>query len=94
RACAAGLQVEVEVENLAQLEEALDTGVDRILLDNMDPAMLQRAVGLAAGRVPLEASGGITLDTIREVAKTGGDYISVGAITKHVQAVDLSLRIV
>lgn len=94
RDCAAGLQVEVEVESLAQLEEALGAGVDRILLDNMDRGMLQQAVALTAGRVPLEASGGITLETIREVAKTGVDYISVGAITKHVQAVDLSLRIV
>ena len=93
RDCAAGLQIEVEVENLAQLREALDTGVDRILLDNMDPAMLQQAVKLTNRQVPLEASGGITLETIREVAQTGVDYISVGAITKHVQAVDLSLRI-
>ncbi len=87
-----GIPVEVEVENLAQLREAIDAGVDRILLDNMDCARLREAVAIAAGRVPLEASGGITLDNVRAVAETGVDFISIGSLTKDIRAVDLSLR--
>ena len=87
-------EVEVEVEDDAQLAEAIDTGADRVLLDNYTPEDLRRAVAAAAGRVALEASGGITLDTIAEVAKTGVDYISVGEITKAVAPLDLSMRIV
>ena len=86
------IPVEVEVEDLAQLQEAIAAGVDRILLDNMDCARLREAVALAAGRVPLEASGGITLENVRAVAETGVDFISIGSLTKDVKAVDLSLR--
>ena len=73
--------VELEVESLDELDQALAEGVDRILLDNMGPDQLREAVARAAGRATLEASGGITLDTIRAVAETGVDYISVGALT-------------
>jgi nicotinate-nucleotide pyrophosphorylase (carboxylating) len=89
---APGLVIEVEVETLPQLQEALEAGVDRILLDNMDLTTVQQAVRLTAHRVPLEASGGVTLESVRRVAETGVDYISIGAITKHVHAVDLSMR--
>ncbi|TDX97910.1 carboxylating nicotinate-nucleotide diphosphorylase [Thiohalophilus thiocyanatoxydans] len=87
------LEVEVEVETLEQLEQALEAGVERVLLDNMSLKTLGQAVSLNSGRAILEASGGITLENIREVAQTGVDFISVGALTKDVQAVDLSLRI-
>lgn len=90
---AAGLWVEVEVENLDELAQALSAGPDRILLDNFDLDTLRQAVRLAAGRVPLEASGGITEDKLRAVAETGVDYLSSGALTKDVRAVDLSLRL-
>jgi len=85
--------VEVEVTNLDQLAEALAAGVDRILLDNMDLATMRRAVEMARSRVPLEASGGITLDNVADVAATGVDYISVGALTHSVKALDVSLDI-
>jgi nicotinate-nucleotide pyrophosphorylase (carboxylating) len=88
-----GIAVEVEVEDLPQLREALAAGADIVLLDNMAPELLRQAVAITAGQAKLEASGGITLDNIRAIADTGVDYISIGAITKHVQAVDLSLRI-
>lgn len=87
-------EVEVEVEDDAQLAEAIDAGADRVLLDNYSAAALRRAVATAKGRVALEASGGITLETIAEVARTGVDYISVGEITKAVAPLDLSMRIV
>lgn len=87
-------EVEVEVEDDAQLAEAIDAGADRVLLDNYSAAALRRAVAAATGRVALEASGGITLETIAEVARTGVDYISVGEITKAVAPLDLSMRIV
>ncbi|MFA5530742.1 MAG: carboxylating nicotinate-nucleotide diphosphorylase [Thiohalomonadaceae bacterium] len=87
------VMIEVEVENLAELREALAAGVTRILLDNMDAAALREAVALTAGRAELESSGNVSLDTLRDVAETGIDYISVGALTKHVHAVDLSMRI-
>ena len=86
-----GLQVQVEVDRLAQIEPALDAGADRLLLDNMDLAALREAVALVAGRVPLEASGGVNLDTIRGIAETGVDYISVGRITQSAPAVDIGL---
>ncbi|MGM0517628.1 MAG: carboxylating nicotinate-nucleotide diphosphorylase [Pseudomonadota bacterium] len=89
-----GLPLEVEVETLSQVEEALGIGVERILLDNFDPDQLREAVALNAGRAKLESSGNVTLETIREVAETGVDYISVGALTKHVQALDLSMRFI
>ena len=85
--------VEVEVETLAELTEALAAKPDRIMLDNFKLDDLRTAVALTAGTVELEASGNISLDTIRSVAETGVDYISIGALTKHVQAVDLSMRI-
>lgn len=96
---APGRPVEIEVESLAQLEEALDAGADWLLLDNFSLDELRRAVGLARKRsagtgpaVRLEASGGVDLTTAREIAATGVDFLSVGALTKHVRAVDLSLR--
>ena len=85
--------VEVEVETMAELTEALAAKPDRIMLDNFNLDDLCSAVALTAGTVELEASGNISLDTIRSVAETGVDYISIGALTKHVQAVDLSMRI-
>ncbi len=90
----AGVSVQIEVENLEQLEEALAAGAKLILLDNFDLEMLVAAVALNAQRAELEASGGITLATLREVALTGVDRISIGALTKDVHALDLSLRII
>ena len=86
-----GLQVQVEVDRIEQIEPALVAGADRLLLDNMDPAKLREAVALVAGRVPLEASGGVTLETIRSIAETGVNYISVGRITQSAPAVDIGL---
>ncbi|MDH4235005.1 MAG: carboxylating nicotinate-nucleotide diphosphorylase [Gallionella sp.] len=87
-----GISVQIEVENLAQLDEALSAGAKLILLDNFDLAELRAAVQRTAKRAELEASGGITLDTLREVALTGVDRISIGALTKDVEALDLSMR--
>ena len=87
-----GFKIEIEVENLTQLKDAVYAGVDIALLDNMEPKMVAEAVAVAAGRILLEASGGITLENIRDYANTGVDFISIGAITKHVHAVDLSMR--
>jgi nicotinate-nucleotide pyrophosphorylase (carboxylating) len=86
------VKVEVEVETLAQLEEALRFPVDALLLDNMDITTLTRAVALVGGRVPTEASGGVTLETIRTIAETGVDLISVGALTHSALSLDLSLE--
>ncbi len=86
------LRIEIEVENCEQLEEALETAADTILLDNFSLSDLQAAVALNEDRKKLEASGGINLDNVREVAKTGVQYISVGALTKNIQAVDFSMR--
>ncbi|HEY2071465.1 MAG TPA: carboxylating nicotinate-nucleotide diphosphorylase [Rhizomicrobium sp.] len=85
------VKVEVEVDTLDQLKEALVLGVDTILLDNMPPAMLTRAVALAEGRAMLEASGNVTLSTVRAIAETGVDYISSGAITHSAPNLDLGL---
>jgi nicotinate-nucleotide pyrophosphorylase (carboxylating) len=85
------LQVQVEVDRIDQIEPALAAGADRLLLDNMSPPVLREAVALVAGRVPLEASGGVTLETIRAIAETGVDYISVGRITQSAPAVDIGL---
>lgn len=93
RAHSMDLLVEVEVENLDELREALDAMPDRIMLDNFNLDMLAKAVIMNQSRCELEASGGIDLSTIEHVAKTGVDYISVGAITKSIQAIDLSLLI-
>ena len=84
--------VQIEVEDLDQLAEALAAGADMILLDNMDAPMLREAVRLSAGRAKLEASGGVRLDQVRAVAETGVDRISIGALTKNLRAIDLSLR--
>jgi len=86
-----GLQVQVEVDRIDQIEPALAAGADRLLLDNMDVATLKAAVALVAGRVPLEASGGVNRDTIRGIAETGVNYISVGRITQSAPAVDIGL---
>ncbi len=96
RAAHPGLPVEIEVESEAELREALAAGADRVLLDNFPLAGMRRAVAVndEMGRpAELEASGGLTLDEIAEVAATGVDYISVGALTKHVRAIDLSMRV-
>ena len=92
RALGAGVTIQIEVENLNQLETALQAGADLVLLDNFDLATLKAAVKITAARAKLEASGNISLDNVREVAGTGVDRISVGALTKHLRAVDLSLR--
>ena len=86
-----GFAVQVEVDRLEQIEPALEAGAARLLLDNMAPPVLRDAVALVAGRVPLEASGGVNLDTIRGIAETGVDYISVGRITQSAPAVDVGL---
>jgi len=91
KAANTGLEVQVEVDRIDQIGPALDAGADRLLLDNMDPAMLREAVALVGGRVPLEASGGVTLETIRFLAETGVDFISVGRITQSAPAVDIGL---
>lgn len=93
RAAHPRLLLEVEVESLEELEEALAAGVDRVMLDDFTPEMLRAAVAHAGGRVPLEVSGGVDLDRVRAIAECGVDYISIGALTKHVRAVDLSMRI-
>ncbi len=84
--------VEIEVENLEQLRQALGGGAERILLDNFDLDAIRAAVKETAGRAKLEVSGGIGLDNIRNIAETGVDYISVGSLTKNIRAVDLSMR--
>jgi len=88
------VSVQIEVETLAQLEEALQAGAKLILLDNFNLEGMREAVVLTAGRAALEASGGVTLDTVRAIAETGVDRISVGGLTKSVRAVDLSMRFV
>jgi len=94
RARVRDLAIEVEVESLEQLEEALALQVDRIMLDNMSLEEMREAVRRVAGRVELEASGGITLERVAAVASTGVDYISIGALTHSVNALDISLEIV
>jgi nicotinate-nucleotide pyrophosphorylase (carboxylating) len=83
----------VEVRNMTELEEALDGSPDFILLDNMTPAEMRACVERTAGRIPLEASGGITLETVRAIAETGVDRISIGALTHSVTALDISMRV-
>jgi len=90
--CPHTLKVEVEVEDLEGLREALDAGADAVLLDNMSPGLMRKAAEMAAGKVLLEASGGISLENIEEVAKTGVHIISVGALTHSPRAVDISLE--
>lgn len=91
RSATPGVLLEVEVENLTQLKEALSTSVSRILLDNFTRETLQQAVTLTQGKAELEASGNITLENVQSIARTGVDFISIGAITKHLQAIDFSL---
>ncbi|HLQ26175.1 MAG TPA: carboxylating nicotinate-nucleotide diphosphorylase [Acidiferrobacterales bacterium] len=86
------IMVEIEVENLDELREALAAGAKRLLLDNFDLATLRAAVQETRGRAELEASGGITFENIRAIAETGVDFISIGDLTKNVQAADLSMR--
>jgi nicotinate-nucleotide pyrophosphorylase (carboxylating) len=92
RQIAADRTVEVEVETLEQLAEALETGADIVMLDNFSTERLREAVALTGGRCRLEASGGITDTTLIEVAESGVDYISIGALTKDCRAIDLSMR--
>jgi nicotinate-nucleotide pyrophosphorylase (carboxylating) len=91
RAAETGLQIQVEVDKIAQIERALSAGAERLLLDNMSNDELRHAVRVVDGRVPLEASGGVNIDTIRGIAETGVDFISVGRITQSAPAVDIGL---
>ncbi len=93
RVAAQATFVEIEVETLAQLEEALNAGATMVLLDNMDLPTLREAVRINAGRAILEISGGVTLDSVRALAETGVDRISIGALTKDVKATDFSMRL-
>ena len=93
RELAPGKPVEVEVENLPEMQQAIDAGADRIMLDNFDVEALREAVALNAGRSELEASGNIGLHNLRRVAETGVDFISIGALTKTVAPLDLSMRL-
>jgi len=88
---ATGLPIQVEVDRIDQIEQALAAGADRLLLDNMTAPTLREAVAVVAGRVPLEASGGVNLDTIGAIAASGVDYVSVGRITQSAPAVDIGL---
>jgi nicotinate-nucleotide pyrophosphorylase (carboxylating) len=87
------VMVEIEVENLQELGEALAAGAERIMLDEFSLSHMREAVKITRNRAELEVSGNVSLETIREIAETGVDYISVGALTKHVQAIDLSMRV-
>ncbi len=94
RIAAGQVTVQIEVENLDQLQEALHAGATLILLDNFDLAGMRAAVNVNAGRAQLEASGGVNMDTVRAIAETGVDRISIGSLTKDVRAIDLSMRFV
>lgn len=93
RAAQPDLPLVVEVETLLQLDEALAAGCDRILIDDFDAATRREAVRLANGRIPLEVSGGVDLTTVRGIAEDGVDFISIGGLTKHVHAIDLSMKL-
>ncbi len=93
REAGSGLPIEVEVETLDDVREALAAGADRILLDNMPPAVMAEAVALAAGRAALEASGGVSLVTVRAIAETRVDFISVGALTHSARSLDVSMEV-
>ena len=93
RTIAPGKPVEVEVENLDELEQALTAGADIVMLDELSLDDMRRAVTINAGRAKLEASGGVNESTLRSIAETGVDYISIGTLTKDVKAVDLSMRL-
>jgi nicotinate-nucleotide pyrophosphorylase (carboxylating) len=90
----AGVPVQIEVESLDELRAALAGGATSVLLDNFDLDMMREAVGITAGRALLEASGGINMQTVRAIAETGVDRISIGSLTKDVRATDYSLRVV
>ena len=94
RSSAPGKPVEVEVETLEELRQALEAGCDRVMLDNFSLVQMEEAVSLAGGKVELEASGNVTDATLRPIAETGVDYISIGALTKDCRALDLSMRLV
>jgi nicotinate-nucleotide pyrophosphorylase (carboxylating) len=93
RALHPGAMVEAEVENFGELREAIAAGADRIMLDEFELHELSQAVAEVDGRVPLEVSGSVSLERVRAIAETGVDYVSIGALTKHVRAIDLSMRI-
>ena len=93
RSAQPSLPLVVEVEDLSQLQEALSVGCDRILIDDFDAAMRREAVRIAGGRIPLEVSGGVSMETVRGIAEDGVDCISIGGLTKHVHAIDLSLKL-
>ena len=98
RAMHPSLPLIVEVESIAQLEEALREGCDRILIDDFDTAMRREAVRIAKaapfnGTIPLEVSGGVDMTTLRAIAEDGVDFVSIGGLTKHVRAIDLSLKL-
>ena len=90
----AGVSIQVEVENLVELDEALAAGATSILLDNSSLELMRKAVSLTAGRAVLEASGGINMQTVRQIAETGVDRISIGSLTKDISAVDFSMRVI
>ena len=87
------LPITIEVEDLKQLEIALETDVDRILLDNFSPPNICKAVAMAKGNIKLEASGNTTINNVHSIAGTGVDYISIGALTKNIEAIDFSMLI-
>jgi nicotinate-nucleotide pyrophosphorylase (carboxylating) len=93
RALNAGVDIQIEVENLEQLQQALDAGATSVLLDNFSLPQVRGAVALTAGRAVLEVSGGVTLQRLREIATTGVDRISIGGLTKDVHAIDYSMRV-
>ena len=92
RAASPVVFLDCEVESLDELRDAINAGAERVLLDEFTDAMLRESVSLAAGRVPLEVSGSVNLERVRAIAETGVDCISIGALTKHVRAIDLSMR--
>ena len=93
RESSTNLEIEIEARNLDDVQQALELGVERILLDNMSPAAMRRAVELNAGRAKLEASGNVTLDNVAEIARTGVDFISIGALTHSPKVFDVSLDV-
>jgi nicotinate-nucleotide pyrophosphorylase (carboxylating) len=94
RALNAGVEIQIEVETLAQLREALAHGATSVMLDNFELAAMREAVAINAGRAELEVSGGVELGQLRDIAATGVDRISIGGLTKHVKAIDLSMRVI
>jgi nicotinate-nucleotide pyrophosphorylase (carboxylating) len=93
RSAGTELPIEVEAETIGDVRDAVDAGADIVLLDNMTPAELREAVALARGRVELEASGGVSLETVRAIAETGVDYVSVGALTHSARSLDVSMEV-